>query len=99
LAQPVGREILAQPFRPIPIRGLNTLGRVLARVGRVPISLDDEELMSVARKETGLSDFGPSSFRPGLTKLMQSIEVDGRLNLFGRYFAKRQMVELLSHRL
>jgi hypothetical protein len=78
---------------------MNALGRVLARLGIVPISLSDGSLMRKACKQTQLSDFGPDSFRPGLAKLMESIETDGRLTLFGRYFAQRQMVELLSHRL
>jgi hypothetical protein len=78
---------------------MNALGRVLARFGVVPISLVDERLMQIASKQTGLSDFGPNSFRPGLAKLMESIESDGRLTLFGRYFARRQLIELLSHRL
>jgi hypothetical protein len=30
---------------------------------------------------------------------MESSELDARLTLFGRYFAKRQLVELLMHRL
>ena len=78
---------------------MNALGRGLARIGIVPISLADDELMQTASRRTGFSDFGPDSFRPGLAKLMQSIETDGRLTLFGRYFARRQMIELLSQRL
>lgn len=95
----MGRALLAKPFRPLPIRAINGLGRVLARVGIVPVALSDEALMRAACKQTGLSDFGPDSFRPGLAKLMESLGRDARLTLFGRYFAKRQMIELLSHRL
>jgi hypothetical protein len=93
------KDHLAEPFRPAPIRVMNALGRFLARVGIVPISLRDEDLMRLASKQTRLSDFGPDSFRPGLAKLLESIESDGQLTLFGRYFAKRQMIELLTHRL
>jgi len=95
----LSNDLLAKPFRPLPIRTMNALGRVLARANHFPISLRDEDLMRAACKEVHLSDFGSDSFRPGLAKLMESIESDGRLTLFGRYFAKRQMVELLSHRL
>ena len=95
----MGQDLLSKPFRPLPIRALNLLGRVLARLGVVPISLSDESLMRTACKQANLSDFGPDSFRPALAKLMDSIESDGRLTLFGRYFAQRQMLELLSHRL
>jgi hypothetical protein len=93
------QDLLAEPFRPPPIRAINALGRVLARFGVVPISLVDERLTQVARQQMGLSDFGPESFRPGLAKLMESIESDGQLTLFGRFFARRQILELLSHRL
>jgi hypothetical protein len=93
------RDLLARPFRPLPIRAMNALGRGLARLDRRPISLDPEDLMGAARRATGLGDFGPPDFRRGLEKLSESLESDGRLTLFGRYFARRQLVELLSHRL
>ena len=93
------RHLLSQPFRPLPIRALNAIGRGLSRVGIVPISLEPDDLMRKARKQTGLDDFGPDDFRPALEKLMESIERDARLSLFGRYFAQRQLLELLSHRL
>ncbi|MFO0688489.1 MAG: sulfotransferase [Myxococcota bacterium] len=90
---------LAKPFRPLPIRALNALGRVLRRVGVVPIDLSLEGLLESARKQNRLSDFGVPSFRPGLEKLLEALESEGRLNLFGRYFARRQAMELLTHRL
>ena len=95
----MGQNLLAQPFRPLPIRAINSLGRVLARLRIVPIRLSEEALMRAACQQTHLSDFGPDTFRPGFAKLMDSLELDGRLTLFGRYFARRQIVELLSHRL
>jgi hypothetical protein len=90
---------LPAPFRPLPIRGLNAVGRVLAGFDVRPFRLDEEAVMGLASRATGLDDFGDDSFRPGLRKLTLSLENDGRLNLFGRYFARRQLVELLSHRL
>ena len=92
-------DLLSKPFRPLPIRAMNAIGRGLARVGIVPISLDPDELLETARKDTGLSDFGPDTFEPGLRKLLESVQTDGRLTLFGRFFARRQLLELLSHRL
>jgi hypothetical protein len=92
-------DLLAKPFRPLPIRLMNALGRGLARLGLTPISLSEKSLLAGAAKESGLTDFGPDSFRPGLAKLLESIESEGRLTLFGRFFARRQLVELLGHRL
>ncbi len=95
----MGENLLARPYRPLPIRAMNALGRGLSRVGITPISLSEESLLAAAAKETGLSDFGPDSFRPGLAKLLESVESEGRLTLFGRFFARRQLVELIGHRL
>ena len=90
---------LAKPFRPLPIKALNALGRALARMDVVPIDLSSDGLIAAAKKQTGLYDLGLPSFRPGFSKLLESLEKDAHLNLFGRYFARRQMLELLSHRL
>ena len=90
---------LAKPFRPLPIRAMNALGRGLRRVGVVPIDLDQDALIAAAKKQTKLHDLGLPSFRPGLAKLVEALESEARLNLFGRYFARRQILELLSHRL
>ena len=95
----LSEELLARPFRPLPIRAMNALGRGLARFGAVPISLEEASLARTASRQTGLTDFGDESFRPGLRKLLESLEKDARLTLFGRYFARRQVLELLSHRL
>lgn len=92
-------DLLAKPFRPLPIRAMNAVGRALSVFGVKPISLTPESMMRAARKSAGLEDFGPDSFRPGLEKLMESLEREGRLTLFGRFFARRQMLELLGHRL
>lgn len=90
---------LAKPFRPLPIRALNAVGRALARMGVVPIGLSASGLVQSARKQSRLFDLGLSSYRPGLEKLVESLEGEARLNLFGRYFARRQILELLHHRL
>jgi hypothetical protein len=90
---------LARPFRPLPIKLLNAVGRGLARLGRVPIDLSEDGLLDSAQRQLHLVDFGLPSFRPGFRKLVQALESEARLNLFGRYFARRQILELLSHRL
>jgi len=92
-------NLLAEPFRPLPIRAMNALGRGLSRIGVTPISLSEKSLFSAASRQTGLSDFGSDSFRPGLARLLESLENEARLTLFGRYFARRQLLELLGHRL
>ena len=90
---------LPQPFRPFPIRSMNFFGRGLSRVGLKPIALSEAALTRAASRQTGLSDYGDESFRPGFRRLLQSLEEDAKLTLFGRFFAQRQLLELLSHRL
>jgi len=91
--------LLSQPFRPFPIRALNALGRGLGVLGRIPISLSADSLRAAASRQAGLSDFGPEDFAAPLAKLLESLESETRLSLFGRYFARRQLLELLGHRL
>jgi len=92
-------NLLPAPHRPLPIRGFNAVGRAIARGGRRPIRLDADALCSAATRATGLDDFGDAGHREGLERLCESLESDAQLHLFGRYFAKRQVVELLMHRL
>ncbi|MAG31475.1 MAG: sulfotransferase family protein [Deltaproteobacteria bacterium] len=95
----LGPEILQQPFRPLPIRAMNAVGRGLARLGIEPIALDSETLLRMAEDRTGLSDLADGAIRSAFDRLMLSIEEDARLTLFGRYFARRQVLELLTHSL
>jgi hypothetical protein len=61
--------------------------------------LDDQTLLKRASRATGLDDFGDDDFRPALRRLTRSLEEDARLTLFGSYFARRQLLEHLQHRL
>jgi len=81
------------------MRVLNGAGRALARRGLALPRLGVERLLAAARRRTRLEDFGPESFRPGLLRLVDSLERDAALNQVGRLFAQRQILELLIHRL
>ncbi len=90
---------LPAPFRPFPLRVANAIGRGADRFDLDLIRLDASRLVAGASQSTGLSDFGDPSFRSGLARLVESLERDAQLTLFGRYFARRQIRELLRHRL
>src|SRR5262249_44223312 len=79
------------PHRPLPMRMLNGAGRALARAGFARPRLDEERLLAAARRRARLEDFGPESFRPGLRRLVESLERDAALNQIGRLFAQRQI--------
>ena len=57
---------LAKPFRPLPIKALNALGRGLRRFDVVPMDLSSSGLVAAAQKQNGLYDLGLPSFRAGL---------------------------------
>ncbi len=90
---------LPLPFRPLPIRAMNAGGRWLERLGVQTVRLDEASLTGAASRSSGLDDYGDESFRPGFRRLLRSLEEDAALNPFGRYFAKRQLIELLVTRL
>jgi hypothetical protein len=96
---PVTPDALQTPFRPAPIQAFNAIGRPLLRRGVRPFRLDETTLLSMASRIAKTDDFGDESFRDGLRHLLESLEADGELHLFGRYFARRQLVELLVNRL
>jgi hypothetical protein len=87
------------PFRPLPLRVANALGRGAGALGWRGVSLAEASLLAGARAAAKLEDFGEGTFRRGLRVLLDSLEREARLNPFGRYFARRQILELLICRL
>jgi hypothetical protein len=64
----------------------------------VGAGLDAEALMAAAVEQTGLSDFGPSSFREGLDVYCASV-AEAQLNDIGAMVAPANVVGALSNRL
>jgi hypothetical protein len=62
-------------------------------------SLDRDSIMSEARQRTGLDDFGHSSFREPLRRLLDSMQSEGRLHAIGRATQRERVVGLLVNRL
>ncbi|MCA9522746.1 MAG: sulfotransferase, partial [Myxococcales bacterium] len=85
--------------RPRPLRAIDAIGRGAGRLGWRGIRFDVETVLEHARRSAKLDDFGDARFREGLEVLVDSLERDARLSPFGRYVAKRQLVEVLVHRL
>lgn len=61
--------------------------------------LEPDALLDAARTATGLDDFGPATFRPGLDALCASLEHDAQLNDLGRAAVPGMLVGSLSNRL
>ena len=59
----------------------------------------DKELIEVARRETGLDDFGGDGFREGLERLVQSLNTEARLTPLGDHALRDRILLHLRQRL
>ncbi|MFP6605699.1 MAG: sulfotransferase, partial [Myxococcota bacterium] len=91
--------MVSLPSLPLPVRIYNGVRRLASRVG-VPVGrLDANTLMQRARTNTGLSDFGPDTFREPLEHLIASLEADAGLTALGYDIAAQQLTGALENRL
>jgi hypothetical protein len=91
--------MLTAPALPLPVRLYNGARRAISRLGMPMPSLDAETLLERARRSTGLSDFGPDTFREPLRRLIASLEEDAGLHALGRTIAATQLQDNLENRL
>jgi len=61
--------------------------------------LDSDQLIAQAQEATGLDDLGPSTFRDGLDRLVDSLGSEARLNDAGRAAAPAVLSRYLANRL
>lgn len=59
----------------------------------------DADLLETARRETGLSDYGPGTFREGLEILVNSLNQEARLNPTGEHVLRDRILGHLKQRL
>ena len=85
--------------RPFWVSAVNALGRALERLGVRPFKLDPESLLEEARRETGLTDFGPDGFREGLELFCSDLERECELHPIGRFLAHQEVLTVLVNRL
>jgi hypothetical protein len=62
-------------------------------------SLDKDNLISAARKSTGLHDFGPFFSEEPMDRLLSSIQEEAQLHPIGRFITRQRLIQLLSVRL
>lgn len=82
-----------------PIRLLNQLWRGANALGIGAVSLEQDQLLEKACKDTGLSDFGDPRFLEPLGILLRSLEQEAALNPVGRFLQRMSIERLLRHRL
>jgi hypothetical protein len=84
------------PFR---FRLLNVVGRSLRATKLLDARFDEETVHRVAKKQTGLSDFGDPYYREGLSRLLGSAEKDAELHFVGRLAYREIIDNSLANRL
>ena len=82
------------PYRPLPVRWLNSIGR-LGFSGEI----DAQRLIDDARRNTGLDDFGQGIWREALEVLADSINREARLNFTGKLIQQGRLAGALVSRL
>ncbi len=83
----------------LPVRVFNRANLLLEQLGRRPRGFDADDLMESARTSTGLDDFGRPEFERGLRLLVDTYRGEARLNPFGRWMVRQELLGILSSRL
>jgi len=93
----------SNPYRPIPIKIFNSVGRLLQSFGLFG-DLSAVELMEAAKKKTGLKDFGEGFsegelFFEAFIVLINAINQEANLTPFGKIIQKTRFISALATRL
>jgi hypothetical protein len=78
-------------------RALRLADSVAARFGRMDRPLDPDDLIHLARQQTGLRDFGDTAFIGPLIRLLDACSSESSLSLVGRSATRWDMVRFLSN--
>ena len=88
-----------EPYAPLPIRLVNSLGRKTTPVFYWLASLQSEDLLEAAARQTRLQDWGDPWFKKALTALLDSVHEEGKLTFFGRLSLRQFLIGNLCSRL
>ncbi len=86
------------PYRPVPVRVFNRIGRAGPRFG-LSGRLEVDSLIGHAQRKTGLTDFGEDGHLRALQVLVESINDEARLTAVGRQIQKSRLAAALVNRL
>ncbi len=94
----IGKE---RHWKPAPhpdwVETVNREGRLFDLQGAVP--LDEESLLTAARRATGLDDFGEGDWQTPFRTLLNALETEAELTLIGRLMARSDLLIWLQVRL
>ena len=88
----------ARPYRPLPVKAFNRMGRLGRRLGWSS-ALNVDALIAHATRKTGLADFGDDGHRQALEVLVRSINDEAELTATGRLIQRSRLARALVHRL
>ncbi len=87
-------------YAPLPIRLLNAFARgPMSVFFEKPISLQVEDLLETAGRQTALADWGDPWFQEALTALLDSVNQEGKLTFFGRFSLSQFLIGNFCSRL
>jgi hypothetical protein len=78
-------------------RALGLIDNVAGSFGLLDRPLDPDELIRVARRQTGLRDFGDTAFIGPLTRLLEACSTESALSLVGRSATRWDIIRFLSN--
>ena len=84
------------PYRPLPIKLINGIGAVLAKVGIQP-ALTADDIFKRVEKETGLTRPSHGWDAGGLDVLLNALNTEAQLNTVGRLGARGMLTNLISN--
>jgi hypothetical protein len=87
----------------VPPKRPNWVGRIIAEGScldlKSVVPLDEDSLLSTARRSTGLSDFGVGDWYEPFKQFIRSLDDEAQLHLIGRILARADVLMLLEARL
>ncbi len=78
-------------------RVLSLADSVVGSFGMLDRPLDPDELILLARKQTGLQDFGDAAFIGPLVRLLEACSTEASLSIVGRSATRWDVVRFLSN--
>jgi Sulfotransferase family len=89
-----------QQIRPLlPVRLFNGFGALLGKTRILSTPTSATDLIETAKKRCRLDDFGQGDFFEALSRLLQSCQEEGQLNLIGKMALKVDVLDTLCARL
>ena len=85
--------------QPFAIKAINRIGRGLQAIGLSMPALNTDTIMAQAQQNTGLQDYGETSFIDALNILIDSLNNEAQLSQIGRIGARASILDELEKRL